>query len=130
MSFTRQEAMSKKLELLQKAKERLVNIEKLQYAPEDKVEFNFMNHFYFFTGVVSTDIVKVGQSAVGVLLSPITIEEKKISMILNKLLFTAMELAQLETFSLLGDRVSLIRELHRMMRLCMVGAASTVEEES
>ncbi|WP_145949602.1 hypothetical protein [Paenibacillus sp. Y412MC10] len=119
----RQEAMAKKLEVLRNIKERYCNADLLQYIPNEQVEFNFIKHLYLMVGAENADILKVTQNAVGVLNVPESDAERNISRLLQMVGFTTMELSRLETFALLQDRGTLLKELHRMMRVCMAAQA-------
>ncbi|GAA0854075.1 hypothetical protein ABER99_20450 [Paenibacillus glucanolyticus] len=119
------EVMTRKLAALRKTKARYINANKMQYAPDDNVEFDFMMHLYLMLGAYESDIIQIKQNAAGVLNTPQSDAEKRISLLLNEAGFTAMELARLESFDLLNQRSLLIRDIHRLMKVCMVVTART-----
>jgi len=113
------ELMAKKYEALKQLRERYLKANKLQYAPDNAIEFDFINHLYHILGANSTDILNAKQNAAGVLNTPISDAEKKISLLLHQAQFKAIEIARLEAFDHLNDRDSLLNGIDRMMSQCM-----------
>lgn len=116
----------KKLNVLQHVYDRLLSADKIQFVPNDEVEFNFMHHMFFIAQANLIDIAKVRQSASNLISSPLDEHEKRISQLLIDSGFSRDDLSKLESIS---EREKLKNEVQEMISKCILDVTLSIEKD-